>query len=151
MSPDQAMGKRVAIDGRTDIYSLGATLYELLTLQPAVLGQDRQEILRRIIEDDPPSARKVNPSVAHDLETILLKAMAKEPASRYAMAQELTDDLQRYLKDEPVRARRSTFWQLLCRWARRHQPLVWSAGVSAVLLVVMAMTVLAVSNVLISR
>jgi eukaryotic-like serine/threonine-protein kinase len=151
MSPEQALGKSGMADYRTDIYSLGATLYELLTLRPATPGLDRQEILRTIADNDPPSARKLNASIPLDLETILLKAMAKEPAGRYTTAQELADDLERYLKDEPIRARRSTFGQRLGRWARRHQPLVWSAGVSAVLLLLTAITALAVSNVLIRR
>ena len=79
MSPEQASGKRVVIDGRTDIYSLGVTLYELLTLEPAFEGHDRQELLRRIAEEEPQSPRKLNASIPRELETILLKAMAKEP------------------------------------------------------------------------
>ena len=80
MSPEQALAKRVVIDGRTDIYSLGVTLYELLTLRPAFDGQDRQEILRKIAEEEPAPPRKLNPAVPRDLETIVLKAMAKDPA-----------------------------------------------------------------------
>src|SRR4029077_5190568 len=106
MSPEQALAKRVVIDGRTDIYSLGVTLYELLTLRPAIDSQDRGEILRKIAGEEPPPPRQVNPAVPRDLETILLKALAKEPAERYATARELADELRRFLEDKPIRARR---------------------------------------------
>jgi tetratricopeptide (TPR) repeat protein len=151
MSPEQALGQRTAIDNCTDIYSLGATLYEALTLEPVYAGRDRREVLRRIAFEEPRPPRRLNPAIPVDLETIVLKAMAKEPAGRYATAQELADDLDRYRNDEPLRASRSTRRQRLGRWARRHQPLVWSAGVSAVLLLLMAVTALAASNVLIRR
>ena len=108
MSPEQALGKRVLIDGRTDIYSLGATLYELLTLQPAFDGRDRQELLRRIADEEPRSPRKLNGSVPRELETILLKALSKEPESRYATARELADDLRRFLENKPIKAKRPT-------------------------------------------
>ena len=95
MSPEQALAKRGYLDHRTDIYSLGATLYELVTLRPAVDGQDRQEVLRKIAQDEPTPPRRLNPAIPRELETILLKAMNKEPGSRYATAQELADDLDR--------------------------------------------------------
>ena len=85
MSPEQALAKRVIVDHRTDVYSLGVTLYELVTLRPAHDGKDRAEILRKIGEDDPTPLRKLNPSVSPDLETIIHKAMAKEPSERYAI------------------------------------------------------------------
>src|SRR5205823_2749377 len=72
MSPEQALAKRVVIDGRTDIYSLGVTLYELLTLRPAIDGQDRQEILRKVAQEEPVPPRRLNPAVPRDLETIVL-------------------------------------------------------------------------------
>ena len=106
MSPEQALAKRVVIDGRTDIYSLGVTLYELLTLRPAIDGQDRQEILRKIAQEEPAPPRKLNPAVPRDLETIVLKAMAKEPSGRYATARELADELRRFLEHKPIAARR---------------------------------------------
>src|ERR671936_1384527 len=79
MSPEQALAQRVVIDHRTDIYSLGVTLYELLTLEPAYPGQDRQELLRQIAFEDPCPPRRINKSIPHELETIVLKAMEKNP------------------------------------------------------------------------
>ena len=134
MSPEQALAKRVVIDGRTDIYSLGVTLYELLTLRPAIDGQDRQEILRKIAEEEPAPPRKLNPAVPRDLETILLKAMAKEPSGRYATAKELADELRRFLEHKPITARRPSLLDRAAKWARRHRAAVWSAGVSLAVL-----------------
>jgi WD40 repeat protein/serine/threonine protein kinase len=145
MSPEQALAQRVVIDQRTDIYSLGATLYELLTLQPAFPGRDRQELLRQIAFDDPRPCRLSNPAIPRELETIVGKAMEKNPAERYATAQELADDLHRYLKDEPVHARRPTPWQKAKKWARRNRPVVWSAGVSLAVLVLLTIAGLLIS------
>jgi serine/threonine protein kinase len=136
MSPEQALAKRVVIDHRTDVYSLGATLYELLTLQPAFSGGDRQELLRQIAFEEPRPPRRLNRAVPAELETIVLKALEKHPAERYATAQELADDLRRYLSHEPIQARRPTLAQRARKWARRH-PAAVRAG-AAVLLVVAA-------------
>ncbi len=106
MSPEQALGKRLILDHRTDIYSLGSTLYELLTLHPVVDGRDRQEVLRRIAQDEPIPPRRIDPAIPRDLETILLKAISREPEDRYATAQELADDLRRFLEHRPIKARR---------------------------------------------
>jgi tetratricopeptide (TPR) repeat protein len=133
MSPEQALAKRAGLDHRTDIYSLGVTLYELLTLEPAFAGTDRAELLRQIAFEEPPPPRRVNAAVPAELETIVLKAMAKDADERYATAQELADDLGRFLKDEPIRARRPTVVQRLRKWARRHRPVVWSAAVALVI------------------
>jgi serine/threonine protein kinase len=111
MSPERASGKRVLIDARTDIYSLGVTLYELATLHPAFRGSDRHELLQTIGAEEPTSPRKLNSSIPRELETIILKAMAKEPESRYATAQNLADDLKRFLDFKPIMARRPTLWQ----------------------------------------
>jgi tetratricopeptide (TPR) repeat protein len=147
MSPEQALGKRVLIDGRTDIYSLGVTLYELLTLQPAFNGTDRQEVLRQIAEDEPQLLRRLNPSVPADLETIMLKAMAKDPQSRYATAQELADDLRRFLEDKPIRAKRPTLMERATKWARRHTALVGAsvAGITLAAAGLLGATALAIS------
>src|SRR5262249_37525750 len=106
MSPEQALAQRVVVDQRTDIYSLGATLYELLTLRPVFAGQDRQELLRQIAFVEPTSPRRVNRAIPAELETIALKALEKNPQERYAQAQELADDLRRWLEDRPIEARR---------------------------------------------
>jgi serine/threonine protein kinase len=129
MSPEQALAQRVVVDHRTDVYSLGATLYELLTLRPVFDGRDRQELLRQIAFDEPQAPRRLNKALPVELETIVLKALAKNPAERYATAQELADDLGRFLRDEAIRARRPTLVQQARRWGRRHRVVVWSAAV----------------------
>jgi tetratricopeptide (TPR) repeat protein len=128
MSPEQALGQRTALDHRTDLYSLGATLYELLTGQPPFGGSDRQELLRQIALEEPAPPRRCAKAIPTELETIVLKLLEKRPADRYATAQEVAADLERFLKDEPIRARRPTPWQRLRKWARRHRPVVWSAA-----------------------
>jgi WD40 repeat protein/serine/threonine protein kinase len=145
MSPEQALGKGSLVDLRTDIYSLGATLYELLTLEPAYTGRDRQAVLRQIAEDEPIAPRGLNKATPGELETIVLKAMSKSADDRYASAQELADDLRRFLADKPIKARRPTLRQRAAKWARRHK-----AVVRAVLLVLaLAVAALAVGTVLI--
>jgi hypothetical protein len=147
MSPEQALARRGVVDHRTDIYSLGATLYELLTLEPAFAGGDRQELLRQISEDEPRPPRRQNRSIPLDLETIVLKAMAKRAEDRYLTAQELADDLRRFLDQKPIRARRPAPWERMAKWSRRHRGLVASAiGLLIVLLMGSAL-----STVLIAR
>jgi serine/threonine protein kinase/Tfp pilus assembly protein PilF len=124
MSPEQALGKRFLVDPRTDVYALGVTLYELLTLEPAYAGRDREELLRQIAFEEPRPPRRLNRAIPAELETIVLKAMGKSPEERYATAQELADDLRRFLEDKPIRARRATARQRAAKWARRHRPLV---------------------------
>jgi serine/threonine-protein kinase len=136
MSPEQALAKRVGIDHRTDVYSLGATLYELLTLEPAFGGADRQELLRQIAFEEPRAPRRLNKAVPAELETVVLKAMEKNPEERYATAQELADDLRRFLADEPIRARPAAMVRRLRKWGRRHRAAV-TAG-AAVLAVAVA-------------
>ncbi len=147
LSPEQALAKRMVIDHRTDIYSLGATLYELVTLQPAIDGEDRQEILRKIAQEEPTPPRRLNASIPRELETILLKAINKEPESRYDTAQELADDLRRFLEDKPIKAKGPTVWNHVAKWSRRHQ----MAVTTAVLFLVLAVVILATSTVLIAR
>ena len=107
MSPEQAAGDRSSIAHQTDIYSLGASLYELLALCPAFQDNDRQSLLKQIDERDPPQLRRLDGEIPRDLETVVAKAMAKQPQDRYAVAGELADDLQRFLDLKPVRARKN--------------------------------------------
>jgi WD40 repeat protein/serine/threonine protein kinase/tetratricopeptide (TPR) repeat protein len=120
MSPEQADGKKAMVDRRTDIYSLGATLYELLALQPAYDGRTASAILRNIADTEPPPLRALNPAVPSDLATVVAKAMAKEASSRYLTAQELADDLNRFLDGRPVAARPTPLWVQAVKRARRR-------------------------------
>src|SRR5262249_19726342 len=91
-------------DRRSDVYSLGATLYELLTLCPVFDDTNRARLLDRITRQEPPRPRKLDPGIPPDLENIILKAIAKEPAERYASAAALADDLRSFLADRPIQA-----------------------------------------------
>jgi eukaryotic-like serine/threonine-protein kinase len=136
MSPEQAMAKHGLVDHRTDLYSLGVTLYELLTGTPAVVGSDREEILKAITFDEPRPPRALAPNIPHDMETIVLKAMASEPTERYGTAKELTDDLRRFLENRSVVASRPTYWQRSAKWARRHSSFVWATSLGLAIAVV---------------
>jgi serine/threonine protein kinase len=128
MSPEQALARRGMLDQRTDVYSLGATLYELLTLQPVVAGRDREELLRQIARQEPVPPRRVNGAVPVELETVVLKALEKNPGDRYGTAQDLAADLRRWLDDRPIEARRPSLPQRLSKWCRRHPTLVGAAA-----------------------
>ncbi|HTU89418.1 MAG TPA: protein kinase, partial [Gemmataceae bacterium] len=136
MSPEQASGKRGLIDHRTDIYSLAVTLYELLTLQAVFNGRDRHELLRQITFDEPRAPRSLNKDIPTELETVVLKAMAKHPDERYATAQELADDLRRYLDDKAVLAKRTTLVQKVRKWARRNKGVTRTALISVAVLLI---------------
>jgi eukaryotic-like serine/threonine-protein kinase len=146
MSPEQAGGSTL-VDARTDVYSLGATLYELITQTPAHPGDERPVLLRQIVNDEPISPRRINPAVPIDLETIVLGALAKARDERYTSAQALADDLERFLEGKPTFARRPTLADRMAKWARRHRPLVAVAACAMVLLSVVS----AVGLVLLAR
>jgi serine/threonine protein kinase len=138
MSPEQAAAKRGLIDQRTDIYSLGATLYELLTLEPAFTDKDRHQLLARIAMEDPRAPRRLNPAIPKDLETIVLKSMAKSPPERYLTAEEMAEDLKRYMDDQPIRATRPSIPERALRWGRRHKALVAGCTIFSMASVLMA-------------
>jgi eukaryotic-like serine/threonine-protein kinase len=140
MSPEQATGNRVLVDHRTDVYSLGATLYELLTLQPIFPGVDRQSLLFQILHDDPQPLRVHDRNVPAELETIVLKAASKLPHERYTTAGELAADLRRYLDDRPILARRPTLTDRVRKWLRRH-PAYVGAGVLLLILTAIGLAV----------
>jgi serine/threonine protein kinase/WD40 repeat protein len=136
MSPEQT---RIGpVDSRSDVYSLGATLYELLTLKPPFDGRSAVELAQQILDREPAAPRKFDPKIPRDLETIVLKAMAKRPSDRYETAQELAEDLSRFLAFEPVRARRISPAGRLWRFSRRHPQLavVSTVAVLAIISVV---------------
>jgi tetratricopeptide (TPR) repeat protein len=136
MSPEQALARRGLVDHRTDIYSLGVTLYEALTREPACPGTEREELLNQIAAGEPAAPRRLNPSLPVALETIVLKAMAHEPERRYATAEELADDLSRFLTDQPIRATRPSWRERFVCWVgRRRAILTAGAGVFVVCLI----------------
>jgi hypothetical protein len=134
MSPEQLRGPGRYVDHRADVYALGATLYELLTQTPAFPVEDRQELLCRITLEDPPALRRLNREIPLELETIVTRAMAKNPDERYATAQDLADDLRRYLEDKPVLAQRPGPLTRLRKWTRRRRSLMISLVTSVALL-----------------
>jgi predicted Zn-dependent protease len=120
MSPEQITAGRAPLDHRTDVYSLGATLYELLTLRPPFTGERRDQVIAQIIHKEPPPPRKLNRKVPVDLETICLKALDKDPDRRYQSAGGLADDLRRYVNRFAIAARRAGPVARAVKWVRRR-------------------------------
>ncbi|HVR85896.1 MAG TPA: protein kinase, partial [Planctomycetota bacterium] len=133
MSPEQARGEKVEVS--TDVYSLGLTLYELLTDANPFASENVYETLRRVQELDPTAPREIDRRIDEDLETIVLKAISKDPGSRYASAKGFGDDLQAYLAGEPIQGRRESLSRQVIRRVRRHP---WAFAAGAVLVVGLA-------------
>jgi eukaryotic-like serine/threonine-protein kinase len=117
MAPERFQGR---CDARSDIYALGLTLYEMLGLSPAFEQKSRQALIRQVMEEEPPRLRKLDPSIPRDLETVIHKAIARDPAGRYATAGALADDLSLFLDNKPVRARDIGMVERSWKWARRR-------------------------------
>ena len=147
MSPEQASGRAVVLDQRTDIYSLGVTLYELLTLQRALPGLTHAQLLDQLAHYEPRPARSIDKTIPRELDIILAKAIAKDPADRYPSARALADDLRRFLQDEPIQARPPSPWDRAVKWTRRHK----SLALSAVVTLSLAAIGLLISTLLIAR
>lgn len=120
MSPEQIAAGRAPLDHRTDVYSLGATLYELLTLRPPFSGERRDQVIAQIHHKEPRPPRRINTRVPVDLETICLKALEKDPVRRYQTAGAMAEDLRRYVNRYAVAARRTGPVGRLVKWSRRN-------------------------------
>jgi serine/threonine-protein kinase len=134
MPPEQADGRHAEVGVRSDVYSLGATLYEMLTLRTPFQGSGPAEVLRHLLTAEPDRPRRWNAEVPRDLETICLKCLEKDPAKRYASAEALADDLRRFLDGAPILARPITAWERTRRRIGRHRAATASVLAAAVLL-----------------
>jgi hypothetical protein len=136
MSPEQAAGSREPIDHRSDIYSLGATLYEAITLEPVFSGNERQGLLNHILHSEPRPPRQIVPTLPAEIDTILLKSLEKLPGDRYESAGEMALDLRRYIEGRPILARPPSLLDRGNKWLRRHPK-----GVAAALLALVAASI----------
>jgi serine/threonine protein kinase/WD40 repeat protein/tetratricopeptide (TPR) repeat protein len=135
MGPERFDGRSLP---QSDVYALGLTLYELLALRPAFDDTNRARLVQQVLHALPPTLRKVEPRVPRDLETIVLRCLAKEPAGRYPTAEALAEDLRRFLADRPILARRASWPEQLWRWCRRNPAVAGLLAAVALLLVAIA-------------
>src|SRR5437588_5889258 len=120
MATEQDSGNNAELTSAADIYGLGAVLYQLLTGSPPFVGRTTYETIRLVMESEPRPARLLNPKLDRDLSTICLKCLEKDPKRRYSSALALTDDLERWLKHEPIAARRTGLITRSGKWVRRN-------------------------------
>lgn len=142
VAPEQLHGKA---DRRSDVYSLGLTLFELLTLQPAFADEPLAQIMQRQTRDLPRKPCSINPLIPRDLETITLKACASDPAHRYQSAEEFAADLRRFAEDRPIHARPVTWVERTWRWSRKN-PIISALGSISALLLISLVMVLGTAN-----
>jgi WD40 repeat protein/tetratricopeptide (TPR) repeat protein len=143
MAPERFSGQG---DARSDLYSLGLTLYELLALRPVFTARDRNKLLREVMDAEPARLRQLVPGLPRDLETIVHKAMARDPNDRYASAHDMAADLRRFVDDLPIKARRVSARERFVRWCRRNPIVAGLTGsvIAALVAVAVVLTVLAV-------
>ncbi|HMP04671.1 MAG TPA: serine/threonine-protein kinase, partial [Gemmatales bacterium] len=141
MAPEQAAGGAEASAPAVDVYALGAVLYECLTGRPPVVGDSEQDLLRQVLEGEPIPAARLRPGLPRDLETIVMCCLAKQPRRRYASPLAVAEDLERFLRDEPIQARRATWKEQSWRWLRRRPAVATLLG--AILVGAAALTTMA--------
>src|SRR5205823_6253758 len=141
MAPEQAAGNNAAISGVTDVYGLGAVLYQLLTGQPPFAGGTTYETIKLLLDTEPRQPRFLNPKIDRDLSTICLKCLEKDPKRRYSSAVALAEDLDRWLKHEPIRARRTGVFTRGTKWVRRNPGIAVMAAMLIALAVPLGVTI----------